>query len=337
MKKKNKKKKNFFKFVFKIIIILMFCFIITFFTLVWLKMKTINYEFVDQAKLQINNNLLYELEETELENVSAKEIKDIRNIMLIGNDAREKVNIGARADTIMVLSINPAKKSIKLISLPRDTYVNIPGRGMDKLNHAYAYGKEKLLINTINSNFNLKIEDYITINFRGLIELINEVGGVKLNITESERKYINERSHESYDLTNRAYKNIDNAGYVLLDGEQTLTHARNRTIGNDFIRQERQRTIIQEVIKEFKNLDLGETIGVVKKCLKHVSTNINIFEYMKVIPSVVAHKEEYSNNIISTQIPSVRYSSGKKIRGIYYFVPDKDKAINDFADYIYNK
>ena len=339
MKKKGrrKNKRSFLGFVFKTIIILMFFFVITFLALVWFKMKSSNYEFIDASNLQINSNLLYELEESKLENVSAKEIKSIRNIMLIGNDAREKVNIGARADTIMILSVNPVKKSIKLISLPRDTYVNIPGRGMDKLNHAYAYGREKLLMSTINSNFNLNLEDYITINFRGLIELINEIGGVNLNITESERIYINDRSMESYSLTNKPYKAVKNSGNVLLDGEQTLTHARNRTIGNDFIRQERQRQIIAEVIKELKNLDLGEIVGVIKQCLKHVSTNINIFEYMKIIPSIVAHKEEYSNNIISTQIPSVNYSSGRKIRGVYYFVTNKSRAISDFAEYIYNK
>ena len=339
--KKEKKRKNkkfgFFKFVFKSMFFLFLCFIIMFIVLLWSKMKMINYEFLDVAKLGINDNLLYELEESNLDSVTAKEIKDIKNILLVGNDARENKKSGARADTIMILSINPNKKSIKLISIPRDTYVNIKGRGMDKINHAYSYGREELLLNTINTNFNLNITDYITINFRGLIELINDIGGVELDITEEERLYINERSHESYELTGNQRKEVQNSGTVVLDGEQILTHARNRTVGNDFIRQERQRKVVAETMQELKDLDLKGITSISKKCLSHVSTNINVLEYFKIIPSLVANKNEYLSNIISTQIPSLNYSSGKKINGVYYYVPDKEKSISDFAEYIFNK
>ncbi len=336
-KKKKSRKIGFFKFVFKTVFFLFLCFVIMFIVLLWSKMKMINYEFVDVANLGINDNLLYELEESNLDSVTAKEIKDIRNILLIGNDAREHKDMGARADTIMILSINPNKKSIKLLSIPRDTYVNIKGRGMDKINHAYSFGREELLLNTINTNFNLNITDYITINFRGLIELVNDIGGVEMDITEAERVYINERSHESYELTGNKRKELVSSGKVVLDGEQILTHARNRTVGNDFIRQERQRKVVSETMQELKDLDLKGIMSISKRCLSHVTTNINVLEYFKVIPSLVANKNEYLNNIISAQIPSLEYSVGKKIKGVYYYVPDKQKSIDDFVDYIYNK
>ena len=107
------------------------------------------------------------------------------------------------ADTIMVVSYNPKTQEASLMSIPRDTYVSVAGHGKTKINHAYAYGKEQLALKTINSNFGLNISEYVTINFKGLINVINKIGGIELNISKAEKDYINEFVHESYELTGK--------------------------------------------------------------------------------------------------------------------------------------
>src|SRR5699024_7558952 len=100
-------------------------------------------------------------------------------------------------------------------------------------------------IKTINSNFDMNLTEYITIDFSGLANIINEVGGIELTITESEKDYINTYVKESYKLTSNPIKKVESTGKVILTGEQALTPSRNRTVGNDFTRASRQRDVIE--------------------------------------------------------------------------------------------
>ena len=134
------------------------------------KLGNLQIEEIDITDLAINEGLYGELEG----HLTKKEFKDIVTVALFGVDSRDS-DYGGRSDTIIVAAINPKFKSIKLISIPRDTYVNIPGHGKDKINHAYAYGTEQLSIKTINENFGLSITEYVTIDFSGLIHVINKL------------------------------------------------------------------------------------------------------------------------------------------------------------------
>ena len=143
------------------------------------------------TKDRVDNVQHVEVNKEDLDVAEEKEeisqIKQIKTIALFGSDSRNVDDIYAgRSDSIIIASINPTNYSLKLLSIPRDTYVNIEGHGMDKINHAYAFGQEQLLIKTINSNFGLDITDYITIDFWGLIDVIDSIGGIELEITEEE-------------------------------------------------------------------------------------------------------------------------------------------------------
>ena len=181
--KKEKKKMGIGKKILIIVLAILLVFAIIFGLLILIASSTlgkIGFEKLNEAELGLNNELYNEVSEQ----VSEAEFKSIKNVALFGID-------GGRSDTIIIASINQTDHTIKLISVPRDTYVSVQGYGKTKINHAYAYGKEQLALKTINSNFGLNISEYVTINFKGLINIINKLGGIQLDITKAEMEYIN--------------------------------------------------------------------------------------------------------------------------------------------------
>ncbi len=116
--------------------------------------------------------------------------KNVDNILLIGRDSINS-NGPSRSDTMIILTIDNLNKQLKLTSLVRDTLVKIPGKGYEKLNHAYAYGKEELLMQTINENFDININDYAVVDFKSFTELIDILGGVEVDIDENELDHLN--------------------------------------------------------------------------------------------------------------------------------------------------
>lgn len=321
--------------IFKIIILLsvIVC-ILTVGVVIYINMLFSNmlHEDINKSDLAVNFDLYDEVKD----NITKNEFDKVVNVALFGTDSRDIENMEAgRADTIMIASVNQAKKSIKLISIPRDTYVEVPEYGKTKINHSYAYGKEQLTIKTINKNFGLNITDYATIDFSGLIHIINDIGGVEVEITNEEKNYINNRSKEAYDISKNEYKKVTSIGKVNLTGEQALTHSRNRTIGNDFTRASRQRDVLEALLLKLSSIGVESILSLSDDFLKEVKTNINVNEYIPLLISVLINKNEYIGNINSKQIPEVKYSKDKMIKGVYYFIPDMDLAKQDFYETLY--
>ena len=290
---------------------------------------------IDKSDLAVNDDLYEEVTDY---GITKKEFDSIINVAFFGSDSRDLNNMNSgRADTIMIISINPVKKSIKMISIPRDTYVNVPGYGKTKINHSYAYGQEQLAIKTINSNFGLNITEYVTINFEGLINVINAVGGIDINISKDELRVLNDYLAESYKIMGKEYVPMTEYGDVHMNGEQALAHCRDRYVGSDFTRAERQREVLTKVMEKVSKKSLGEIMDLVDIFLKQVRTNINVSEYLSLGTSAFTSMNDYMSNVISAQVPSTSYSKGDYIDGIYYFVSDLDTAKKDMYDYIYNK
>ena len=164
-----------------------------------------------------NNNLL--------NNVNYKSEKGLSNILLVGTDGRT-IDEVSRSDSMMILTIDGNNKSIKLTSLARDSYVNIPGKGKQKLTHAYVYGGINLLIETIENNFEIDIKDYIIVNFFSFMDIIDALNGVEVEIKESELNELNKYIEKNYKLTNNPNKGkleyIETAGIHRLNGYQAL-------------------------------------------------------------------------------------------------------------------
>ena len=332
------KNKNYFKVLALILSIMIMISIISLIaTVSFLKSKLskINYNFLYKPNLGINEN-----KEKELPNLSEEEYKNIKNILLLGVDSRDinnKYN-SSRSDSIMIFSINPNKHTVKLVSIPRDTYVTIPGYKASKINSAFSKGKEELVIKTVNQNFNTDISEYITIDFSGLVKVIDKLGGIDLEITEDEKNFINKYVDYTAKVSGGEAEKLTEFGNVHLTGVQVLTHCRNRSVGNyDFKRTERQRVVLEKVIQDILKKDFKEINELIDLFLPCVTTNIDFSEYIKYIPGFLRYKDDYKNNIISLQIPALEYSDGKNIDGTYYFVGDMDKARKQMREILYEK
>ena len=330
---KNKKKMGKGQKIAIVAISILLIFVLIFGILLFIASSTlgkIGFEQLDESQLALNDDIYNEVSE----NISKEEFDSIKNVALFGID-------GGRSDTIIIASINQTEHTIKLISIPRDTYVSVQGYGKTKINHAYAYGKEQLALKTINENFELNISEYVTINFKGLINIINKIGGIQLDITKAEMEYINKNVVLSYEISGRTMQKLSSYGNITLNGEQALTHSRNRTIGNDFYREERQRDVITAVMNKVSKMSMSKILGLSDSILSEVKTNLNITECMGLLTSALSNSDEYLNNVISKQIPSSEDGNGsgvgKKIDGIYYFVPDLEETSQALKNAIYGE
>lgn len=299
------------------------------------KISKINYDFLENIDFSENSEIYKKIPE-----LSEEEFKNVKNILLLGVDTRDTENKynDSRSDSIMIFSINPNKKSIKLVSIPRDTYVDIPNNGYGKINSSFTKGGEELTIKTINKNFGINISEYITIDFSGLVNIIDKLGGIDLEISEDEMKFINNSIDYTSKVSGGDNSRLSSFGKVHLNGTQVLTHCRNRSVGNyDFERTERQRDVIEKVIEKMLKKDFKEINILLDLFLPCVTTNINFSEYIKYFPTILKYKENYENELLSYQVPGLEYSEDKKINGVYYFVADMEKAKQEMREILYQK
>ena len=300
------------------------------------KLSNLTFKALDEEGLAINEELYSKV----ADEYTRKEFESVKNIVLFGIDNQNPEYDGdiGRSDSIMIISINPKYKTIKMISIPRDTYAEIEGHGKTKINHAYEYGQEQLALKTINQNFGLDLSEYVTIDFVGLIDVINDIGGIQLNITKRERDFINMSSKLAYGLTKKDRKELTSYGMVTLDGEQALTHSRNRLVGDDFTRAGRQRQVIEAMMEKMSKMSLGEINEHIDVFLKKVTTNIDVINYTSLLTDALFNKDEYLNGIISEQCPSKDIAEGKYIGPTYYFVPSStEKMQEEMLYFLYKK
>lgn len=227
------------------------------------------------------------------------------SILLFGVDQREGDR--GRPDSLILLTANPGDKSIKMVSIPRDTYTEIIGKGIkDKINHSYTYGGVDMTIKTIESFLDVPIDYYLEVNMDGFKDLVDSVGGVTVNNTLD----------FFYDGTDFP------VGQLNLNGEEALKYSRMRALDpqGDFGRQERQRKIIQAFIKEAVQIKTLTNYGSILEVIgENVKTNLT-FEEMK---EIQANYSETRHNLEQIQING----SGKEEKDVYYYiVPEEERA-----------
>lgn len=230
--------------------------------------------------------------------------KEPFSVLLLGVDERE--NDKGRSDSMIVLTVNPNKKSVKMISIPRDTLTDIVGHGTrDKINHAYAFGGVEMSMDTVEGLLDIPIDYYVQINMEGFEDIVNAVGGVTVN---NDLNF----SYGGYSF---------NEGELTLSGKEALAFSRMRYEDprGDFGRQLRQREVIQGVIREGASVsslwnfdDIFDALG------NNVKTNLKFEEMV----DIQKHYKSASKDIEQIQIKT---GSGTKIDGIYYYViPDEE-------------
>lgn len=220
-----------------------------------------------------------------------EEIKGYRNIALFGVDSRDSnLGKGNRSDCIIIASINEKTNDIRLLSVYRDTYVQIEGHGLDKITHAYSYGEAPLAIKTLNTNLDLNITEFVTVNFDLVAEAVDALGGVEITIENSELQYINGYIDETSKATGIKSSYITKAGKQKLDGVQAVAYGRIRyTAGGDYKRTERMREVIEAMLKKLKTKSIGEINSLMDKFLPKVYTNITASNIIAMIPDLLKY------------------------------------------------
>lgn len=217
--------------------------------------------------------------------------ENVKNILLIGTDTRENETASGRADTMMICSINQTTGLINVISLARDTWVTMGDNGHEnKLNAAHTFGGPNLLMQTINRTYNLNIEHYVTVNFYGICDIVDTLGGVTIQLEKDEPWAINTTVEESYGNYGDApiQRVPSDATEARLCGAQALAYARIRKLDNDFGRQARQRKLLMAMAREVVNCSIPQMISLATTCFNYVSTNLSLFDIIGLATKVMS-------------------------------------------------
>ena len=204
------------------------------------------------------------------------------NIALFGVDSRDgSLGEGNRSDMIIVASLNNETKEIKLASVYRDTLLNLSEGTYQKCNAAYSYGGPTMAINMLNMNLDLDIEDYVTVDFGAISDMIDQLGGVEITIKDEELEAFNKYVTETARVAGKEAHKIDKAGTYLMDGPQATTYARIRsTAGGDFTRTERQRIVIEKAVEKIQKADLLTINSIINKVFPQISTSFTLQEIL---------------------------------------------------------
>ena len=297
VKEKPRKKGHKGLLVFSIIVIVLIAAILSAYFFVIGKINLVNNVEINKDNLAINNN-------------ANEELKGYRNIALFGIDSRAEDDYGEgnRSDCIIIASINQDTKAVQLISIYRDTYVQIENHGLDKITHAYSYGGPELALNTLNANLDLNIEEFVAVNWKAVADAVDLLGGVTIDVEKNEISQINKYVYETAKSVGKKAKRVTKSGEQTLNGVQAVTYARIRkTSGGDYKRAERMRTVIEAMVDEAKTKSLSELNEIANEILPEISTNISATEILSLIPTALSFNidksigwpyetKEYSHN-----------------------------------------
>lgn len=213
-----------------------------------------------------------------MENQAEKlmEDKQVFNILLIGCDAREKGE-ASRADSIILLSINKESGQLIATSIMRDIYVEIPGHGNNRINAAYAFGGEDLLVETVEKNFKIQIDRYASVDFFVFMDIVDQMGGVEIELNDEEFLVANAYINELNELLDEPYGTdwLPGGGPHLLNGKQALGYSRIRYVGDaDFERTKRQRAVLEQIFNKVKDYNLIELNALLNIVLPEITTDL---------------------------------------------------------------
>lgn len=218
-------------------------------------------------------------------------LKEYRNIVLFGVDSRKgALTKGTLSDSIIIASINLETKDVKLCSVYRDTYLNLSNDKYGKCNSAYSYGGAEQAMKMLNMNLDLDIKDFVTIGFDGLTQVIDDIGGVYIDVDDEELRHINSYQETMAQEMGVNYTPVTSTGYQLLNGLQATAYCRIRyKTGNDFARAASQREVIQAIVDKVKTMDLVTLTKVANDVSNNVYTSLSMDEIVGILGEVAQY------------------------------------------------
>lgn len=233
-----------------------------------------------------------ELTEETLETMEA-----YTNIALFGLDTRQAGSLGKgnRSDTIMVASINNKTKDVKIISVYRDSYLNLANDKYRKCNEAYSIGGPEQAVAMLNMNLDLKIDHYMSVDFLAVSEVVDLLGGIEIDVDEYEIEHLNNYTVETSKVTGKSTNKLKSTGLQTLDGVQATSYCRIRyTAGDDFKRTERQREVLETIAKKAKTMSATQLDSIVKAVFPMCATNMTVDQLLAIAADALSY------NIVGT-------------------------------------
>ncbi len=304
IKKKKKKKHKLFRFIVTVVLV---CFVINlFFVFIitasgYKKSDNIGNRYVSSADL--HSNAL------------------ITNILLIGTDDDNGGN--SRSDSMILVSVDYLHQKIKLTSFLRDCWVEIPSTGKSsKINSAFAKGGAPLLCNTIEYNFLININHYVKVDFDMFRAIIDELGGVEVEVTQKEADFINRTTRQTV-----------SSGTVTLNGDEALVYARIRKLDSDYKRTERQRKIITSLINKARHKDIGELLEMVKKVVPLIESDMSAAAVSRLLFKCIILALSFETE--QMQLPDDTMMTTGYVGDQWAEIPDLDLCRENIYDFIY--
>lgn len=256
------------------------------------------------------------------------------NILLIGSDTRRNTFDEGRADALIILSLHRETGEIRLTSLARDMWINIPGTHFsDKINTAYHYGGPELMMKAVNETLHLNIQQYVIINFFSFCDVIDRLGGVEIDLTRTEALYINRNISGATRYTHAEITPLkEEAGPALLCGAQALTYARTRYLDSDFGRTQRQRTVIVAVLDKVRALPFSQQLQFALECYACLSTNLLVSDLADCLQSVT---DETPPSISQLSLPAEGFYHHDNTDGAARIIFRQDAIVEQAHRFIY--
>lgn len=226
----------------------------------------------------------FEQETTTEKTIEVRTEKGVYNIILLGADKPS----GYLTDCMIVVTINQNDNTIKMTSFMRDTLVNIPGKGKNRLNTAYANGGAKLLYQVFRESFGIELFGYVLVDYDSLAVVVDALGGVELYVSEAIADFLNNSNY----IADEASRNLIPGETQLLNGSQVVGYCRQRRVGNgheanDFARTQRQRDVLNTIYEKFRNQSLTQLLGLMEKLLPMVLTDMDSGEMIEIATKAI--------------------------------------------------
>lgn len=265
--------------------------------------------------------------------------KEVQNILLLASDSRG--NEAGLTDSMMLLSINKKTNQIVLCSFLRDLFVQIPEDAntkmagkFDKLTHVHAYGGPQLTMDTLKSNYNIEVKYYAKVNFNSFVKAVDALGGLDMYLTKQEIWWINDfltapEIHEIFpSYSKKGFPSQD--GVYRINGLQALAHARNRRVGSDWARTERQRNLISQMVTQAKGLSLSQINNLLEELLPLVTTNMSTSMLKEMTWNALAY---LNYDLVSTRVPLEK--TYEEVN--YNIIPDVETNMTALYEKIYGE
>lgn len=248
---------------------------------------------------------------------------DSLNVLLIGVDTDDTAKAG-RSDAMLLAQIRPETGDVRLVSFLRDLYVAIPGHGKTRLNAAYFYGGEKLLRQTLEKAFGVRIDRAVTVHFAQLAELIDRAGGVNLEVEKRELAQLNDIIKRYNKRTGAAVMNglVEQAGMQRLSGKQALSYSRIRKIDSDFARTSRQQKVLMALFDQVQSLSPLKQAALAVSALGLVETDLSLGDVSRLMPLA---RKRGGVEIRSAHVPFDGAFGEETISGMMVLTPNLER------------